>query len=250
MSVVVTRADGVVTVTLDRPEKRNAVTIAMWAQLESALADLREDDAVLVLTGSGGTFSSGSDVSEFLDPDYDIAAGIDSTHRVVAAVAALPIPSVAVVDGIAAGSALNLALACDLVVASDRATFCEIFAQRGLSVDSGASWLVPRLVGERRARQLLLLADRLDAATALDWGLITAVVPTEQLGSEAERYAERLRAVPPAASRSIRELIAGTWSRPLSEALDAEAANQLTVLGAGRTQDLVNAFTNRRKDST
>lgn len=249
MSVVVTREGGVVTLTLDRPEKRNAVTIAMWAQLESALADIRDDDAVLILTGSGGTFSSGSDVSEFLDPDYDIAAGIDSTHRVVAAVASLPIPSVAVVDGIAAGSALNLALACDLVVASDRATFCEIFAQRGLSVDSGASWLVPRLVGERRARQLLLLADKLDAATALEWGLITAVVPTESLQEQAQRYAERLAAVPPAASRSIRALISESWQRTLPESLSAEAERQLAVLGAGETHALITAFTDRRKDS-
>jgi 2-(1,2-epoxy-1,2-dihydrophenyl)acetyl-CoA isomerase len=250
VSLRVERGGEVLRITFDRPEKRNAVSIAMWTELEGVLADLDPQDGVLVLAGAGGVFSAGSDVSEFLDPACDIAAGIESTHRAVAAIAGLAIPSVAVVDGVAAGSALNLALACDFVVASEEATFSEIFARRGLSVDSGASWLVPRLVGQRRASELLLLGDVVDASTALEWGLISRVVPRAELADAAELLVDRLRAVPRPAMSGTRRLLAATWGHSLTEALDAEAANQLLVLTSPQTQELVGAFTTKRGAST
>lgn len=249
MSLRVDRGGEVLRITFDRPEKRNAVSIAMWTELERVLTDLDAQDGVLVLSGSGGVFSAGSDVSEFLDPACDIAAGIASTHRAVAAIAELGIPSVAVVDGVAAGSALNLALACDFVVASEEATFSEIFSRRGLSVDSGASWLVPRLVGQRRASELLLLGDTIDARTALAWGLISRVVARDALADESERLVERLRSVPRPAMSGTRRLLAATWDHSLTEALAAEAENQLAVLDSPQTQELVGAFTTKRDPS-
>lgn len=250
MSLLVQRSEGILRITLDRPEKRNAITISMWNELERTLTGLDPDDSVLVLSGAGGTFSAGSDVTEFLDPSYDIAAGIESTHVAVAAVAALGIPSIAVVDGVAAGSALNLALSCDFVLASDRATFSEIFARRGLSVDTGASWILPRLIGQRRANEMLLLGDAIDAKTALEWGLITSVVASENLETGAEQLAERLRAVPRRATSGTLGLLAETWNRNLPGALSAEAENQLFVLGSPETQELVNAFTAKREEGT
>lgn len=248
MSLRVERSDGTLRITFDRPEKRNAITIAMWFEIEQTLTDLAADDAVVVISGAGGTFSAGSDVTEFLDPSRDIAAGIASTHAAIAAIASIGIPSIAVIDGVAAGSALNLALACDLVIASDRASLVQIFAKRGLSPDSGASWLLPRLIGQRRATELLMLADPLDAATALQWGLINRVVPAADLAIEAARLVERIRAVPPTAMRGTRALLAATWDRSLSEALAAEAENQLLVLASPETEGLVTAFTTHRKD--
>lgn len=248
MSLRVERSAGVLRITFDRPEKRNAITIAMWNEIEATLAEPRAEDSVVVLSGAGGTFSAGSDVTEFLDPSCDIAAGIASTHRAVAAIASLGIPSVAIVDGVAAGSALNLALACDLVIASERASFTQVFAKRGLSPDSGASWLLPRLIGQRRAAEMLMLGDPVDAATALEWGLINRVVPTEVLDAEARRLTERLCAVPRAAMSGTRMLLADTWDRDLAEALEAEAENQLQVLGSPDTKELVRAFTTKGKD--
>lgn len=249
MSVVTARADGVLTITLDRPEKRNAVSIRMWEQLETAVRDLEPADEVLVLRGAAGTFSSGSDVREFLDPACDIRAGIASTHRAIAALHDVGIGSIAVVEGIAAGSALSLALSCDVVLAGPQASFCAIFARRGLAVDSGTSWLLPRLVGERRARELVLLGEPVDAATALQWGLITAVAPTPELASLVADYVSRMRAIPSVTHRANKALLAATWDRTLRQALDAEMAAQLEVLGADQTREAIAAFTDRRKET-
>nr|WP_283095502.1 enoyl-CoA hydratase/isomerase family protein [Nocardioides alcanivorans] len=149
MTVRIDRAAGVTTITIDRPEKRNAMTDEMWAQMEGHLTSLDPggEDRVLVLTGTGGAFCGGSDVAGLLDDLPSLPGRIDVSNRCVLAVHELPIPTIAKIDGIAAGSGLNLALACDLVHVSERARFAQLFIHIGLSLDSGASWLLPRLVG-------------------------------------------------------------------------------------------------------
>jgi 2-(1,2-epoxy-1,2-dihydrophenyl)acetyl-CoA isomerase len=242
MSLRAERADGILTITLDRPEKRNAVTIAMWEELERLLTAVAPEDGVIILTGAGGTFSSGSDVSEFLAQDKDIRAGIEATHRVITAVVGSPVPTLARVDGLAAGSALNLALACDLVVATPAAQFSEIFVRRGLTLDSGASWLLPRLVGDRRARWMALTGEAVGAAAALDWGLISEVVEPARLAHRVAELARHLAAIPRAASRSTRRLLGASWQRTLGEALTAEAESQLAVLDDLETRSHVARF--------
>jgi 2-(1,2-epoxy-1,2-dihydrophenyl)acetyl-CoA isomerase len=150
------------------------------------------------------------------------------------------------VDGIAAGAGVNLALACDFVMASDRSRFLQLFIRRGLSLDSGGSWLLPRLVGERRARQLAFLGDSLDAATALDWGMITAVAPPEELAAEVDALTDRLRKLSPSALAGTKSLLNNAWQTSLAEALEAEIDNQVAVIASPEAQAAIAAFVRKR----
>ncbi|MGH9034278.1 MAG: enoyl-CoA hydratase/isomerase family protein, partial [Acidimicrobiia bacterium] len=171
--ILLERDGGVVWATLNRPEKKNAINLAMAEELIGLLAEVerRSEDRVLVITGAGGAFSSGADLT-----DSETASGLQGPagwlerirwiHTIPLAIHRLPKPVVAVVPGVAAGAGCNLALACDLVVASSDARFCEIFVRRGLALDFGGSWLLPRLVGLQRAKELAFLGDMVDAARA------------------------------------------------------------------------------------
>lgn len=247
MSVRHELLDGVLRITLDRPEKLNAMTDEMWSTLRGVLETAEGDDAVrvVVLSGAGGAFCAGSDVGGLLgDPDA-LAERMRISNACVLAVHQLRVPTVAVVDGVAAGSGANLALGCDFVLASDRARFLQVFIRRGLSLDSGASWLLPRLVGHRRAVQLSLLGDDLDAATALAWGAVTAVVPTETLTEATSDLAARLAAASPAALAGTKRLLTGAWETSLAEALEAEITNQLAVIASPEATRAITDF-NRR----
>jgi len=202
-TIVVERGGGVVTVTMNRPAKKNAVNRTMTLELTRLFRDVRSDvdDRVLVLTGAGGDFSSGADLTA---PD---AAGPSVTGlrymREIADLALalhrLPKPTIAKVPGVAAGMAANLALGCDLIVASDAARFSEIFSRRGLSLDCGGSWLLPRLVGLHKAKELAFFADVIDASEAERLGIVNRVVPADQLDRFVAEWATRLAAGPPIA---------------------------------------------------
>ncbi|CAM3331565.1 enoyl-CoA hydratase-related protein [Nocardioides dubius] len=247
MSIRIARSEGVVEITLDRPEKRNAMTDAMWAQLEAHLAsiDPASGDRVLVITGAGEAFCGGSDVDGLLDDLPSLPARIDVSNRCVLAMRELPIPTIAKVDGIAAGSALNLALACDLLYASDRARFAQLFVHIGLSVDSGASWLLPRLVGERKARELCLLGEQVSAADALAIGMISKVVPAAELAATVAEVASRLAGYNPAALAGTKRMVNQTWQLDLAGALRAETSNQVAVIRTDHARTLIERFTRR-----
>jgi enoyl-CoA hydratase/carnithine racemase len=166
-TLLVDRSDGVVTITLNRPQKKNAVTVTMVDELVAALgeAERRADDRVVVLTGAGDAFCSGADLSQ---PGASQAGPLTYMRGVGASVMALhqiPKPTIAKVNGVAAGLGCNYALGCDLVVAAESARFSEIFSRRGLSIDGGGSWLLPRLVGMHRAKELAFFADILSATS-------------------------------------------------------------------------------------
>jgi len=161
--LLVDRRDGVVTLTLNRPDTMNAITGEMWGGLEDVFAEVARnfDDRVLVVTGAGRAFCAGADLIEQGMPR---TSGRRLEHmrgvgRSAAALRGIGKPTVAKVNGVAAGAGLSLALGCDLVIASDAARFSAIFVQRGLSIDYGGSWLLPRLVGIHKAKELALLAD-------------------------------------------------------------------------------------------
>ena len=143
-----TSTDGVLTMTLNRPEKKNAANHVMWDELLETFRRLRHDAAVrvLVITGAGDGFCSGADLSGGGPARHHLAA-MRHIHDIALGLHELPMPTIAKVNGVAAGAGLNMALGCDLIVASDRARFSEIFHRRGLSVDFGGTWLLPRLVG-------------------------------------------------------------------------------------------------------
>lgn len=250
MTVRIDRAAGVTTITIDRPEKRNAMTDEMWAQMEGHLTSLDPggEDRVLVLTGTGGAFCGGSDVAGLLDDLPSLPGRIDVSNRCVLAVHELPIPTIAKIDGIAAGSGLNLALACDLVHVSERARFAQLFIHIGLSLDSGASWLLPRLVGERRARELSLMGDQLSAPDALAMGMINSVRPVDELDGFVDSVAARLAASAPAGLAGTKRLLNDTWTRDLAGALRAETDNQVEVIQTDRAREMIETFTGARKE--
>jgi 2-(1,2-epoxy-1,2-dihydrophenyl)acetyl-CoA isomerase len=247
--VVQRREDGIVTVTLNRPEKKNAINAKMWDELIEVFTEVGESDAdrVMVLTGAGDGFCSGADLGGETGADKHQLARMHHINRVGLALHALPKPVIAKVNGVAAGAGLNMALGCDLIVASDRARFSEIFAKRGLSVDLGGSWLLPRLIGMHRAKEMILLADILNAAEAERIGLVNRVVPHDELDAFVDDWAKKLAAGPPLALAMSKRMLNNAFSVSLSEALDAESMAQTVNFGSKDTREAIQAFLEKRQ---
>lgn len=256
-TLIVERADGVVSVTMNRPERKNAANDVMWNELLATFREIASTpgDRVMVLTGAGDAFCSGADVSGMKDGDGegDDAQRGHSLDRmrhiadVVTALHGIPQPTIAKVRGIAAGAGLNMALMCDLTVASDNARFSEIFARRGLSLDFGGSWILPRRVGLHRAKELALFADIIDAAEADRIGLVNRVVADAELDAVVADWAARLAAQAPIAIAQSKRLLNASSTSSLAEALDAEGAAQTINFTTRDTAEAVNAFLEKRQ---
>jgi 2-(1,2-epoxy-1,2-dihydrophenyl)acetyl-CoA isomerase len=249
-SITVERTDGVVTITLRRPEKKNAADAAMWNELLAEFRTIAASaaDRAVVLTGAGGNFCSGADL-------WAGASGDAPTHQLAAmrhitdvclALHRIPQPTIAKVRGVAVGAGLNMALACDLIVAGDDARFSEIFAKRGLSLDFGGSWLLPRLVGMHRAKELALLAEIIDARRAEEIGLVNRVVPDAELDAFVDDWASRLAAGPPIALAMSKRLLNNSLAVTLEEALDDEGLSQTVNFGTRDTVEAIRAFVEKR----
>lgn len=248
MSVEITWDRGVAEITLNRPEKRNAMTDAMWGRLDEILAGFAgAPPRVLVIAGAGGAFCGGSDVGGLLDDLGSLPERIAVSDRCVLAMRDLPFPTIAKVGGVAAGSGANLALACDFVVAAESASFAQLFIRRALSVDSGASWLMTRLVGERKARELCLLGDAVGARAALAMNMINSVVPDDGLDEAVAALATRLHGLSPAALAGTKRMLGEAWEHDLAEALDAEAANQVRVIAGDEARAAISGFGTRSR---
>ena len=229
---------GVATITLNRPASLNSLTVPMKVELLGALRRVERDTAVraVILTGAGRAFCAGQDLRERLEPDA-APLGVELRERynpIIRAIRALPKPILAAINGVAAGAGASLAMACDLRVAADTASFALAFGQVGLVPDSGATWFLPRLVGGTRASELALLGDSVTADDALRLGLVGRVVPAGDLLTEARELAVRLAAGAPRAMALTKRALAGTWDRDLEGALEYEAHLQDM---AGRTND-------------
>lgn len=251
-SVVVERASGVVTVTMNRPERKNALTSAMIQELRSTFDGVarNDEDRVLVLTGAGGEFCAGADLSDADGPAVgDPLRALEGVRRVgemALSLHRLGKPTIAKVDGVAVGAGLGLAIACDLVVASDRARLSMIFVRRALSADSGTSWLLPRLVGAAKAKELAYLAEIIDAEDALRVGLVNRVVPHEDLNDAVADWALRLAEGPALALSTTKSLLDAAWSSSIAEALEHEAACQAVNLAGHDVQEAIAAFLEKR----
>ncbi len=229
--------DGVQTITLDRPDALNAMTATMGKELDEALRDAERSDEVrcVVLTGAGRGFCSGQDLREIPEGGGTFRDLLRSRYnRIIHRMHAMEKPVVAAVNGVAAGAGCNLALAADLRVASDRATFIEVFARIGLIPDSGGTWFLPRLVGVGRALEMMMLADPVDAATAERIGLVNRVVPHGELMPRTMEWAVRLAQGPTRAYGLIKRGVTRNLSADLRGALEYEACLQEI---AGRTDD-------------
>ncbi|HSK53326.1 MAG TPA: enoyl-CoA hydratase-related protein [Clostridia bacterium] len=222
--------DAVATVTLDRPEALNALTVAAKGELLRAFEAIAADAAVraVILTGAGRAFCSGQDLKERLEPD---AAPLDVELRerynpVIRAMRALDRPIVGAINGVAAGAGASLAFACDLRIAAEGSSFLLAFGRVGLIPDSGATWLLPRLVGPAKAAQMALLAEPLGAGDAERFGLVAKVVPAERLMDEARATAGRLAGLAPRAVALTKRALDAAWGTTFEDALELEARFQ------------------------
>jgi len=223
-------ADRVATITLDRPDALNALTVALKEELRSTFDAFRDDDDVraVVLTGAGRAFCAGQDLRERLQPDaLPLADEIRARYNpLLLAMRRLPKPIVAAVNGIAAGAGASLAFACDLRIAADGASFLLAFGRVGLIPDTGATWLLPRLVGASKAAELALIAEPLSAADAERFGLVARVVPAVDLPAEAHAIAERLANGAPQAMALTKDVLDRAWTASLEEQIELEAELQ------------------------
>jgi 2-(1,2-epoxy-1,2-dihydrophenyl)acetyl-CoA isomerase len=223
-------ADAVATITLDRPEALNALTVPMKGELLAALRTAGRDRTVraVVLTGAGRAFCAGQDLKERLEPDAaPLAVEVRERYNpLIAAMRTLDQPIVGAINGVAAGAGASLAFACDLRVAAEGASFVLAFGRIGLVPDSGATWFLPRLVGPAKAAELALLGESLSAADAERFGLVVRVVPADALAVEAQAIAQRLAGFAPRALALTKRALQRSWSVDLDEALEDEAFRQ------------------------
>jgi enoyl-CoA hydratase/carnithine racemase len=225
---------GVVTLTLDRPDKLNSLTFAVYREMAEVLEALNEDERVraVVITGKGRAFCSGGDVSDIIGELFardmsGLVAFTRATGRLIASIRKLRRPVVAAVNGVAVGAGAVIALACDFRIASDTASFGFIFPKVGLSgADMGAGWLLPRVVGLARASELLFLGDRIDAARAERIGLVNRVVPPADCLPVALDLAERLASGPAFAHAMTKQMLESEHTMSLDQAIEAEAQAQ------------------------
>ncbi|MHB1302546.1 MAG: 2-(1,2-epoxy-1,2-dihydrophenyl)acetyl-CoA isomerase PaaG [Acidiphilium sp.] len=248
--VIVGRNGAVVTLTLNRPARLNALDSAMHEALAAALAAIEADESAraVLLTGAGRGFCAGADLAEHQGrPARDLGAAIDLHYNpLVRRMRALPKPIAAAVNGIAAGAGMNLALAADIVVACEAASFTQAFVRIGLMPDAGGTHFLPRAVGDARARGLAMLGDTITAREAADWGLIWRCLPDEGFPDAALALATALAAKPTRALAAMKRAFAASSVNVLAAQLDLERDLQREL---GRTEDFaegVAAFLEKR----
>lgn len=254
-SIRLQRQDGVATITLDRPEARNALTPSSFQVLGARFEEVaaNPDDRVLVLTGTGDAFCSGADLSGGGDELKRLAEGPVSraqwTRQTTAAALSLhriQKPTIAAVNGVAAGGGCNLALGCDIVFAAESARFAEIFVNRGLALDYAGSWLLPRLVGLQRAKDIAFRGDLLSAHEAQQAGLVLEVLPDSELPGHVAEYAGMLASKPPIALSLIKDGLNRATSWDFETALEYEVEAQSRCLGTHDFREAMAAWFQKR----
>jgi 2-(1,2-epoxy-1,2-dihydrophenyl)acetyl-CoA isomerase len=252
-TLLVDRQDGVVTVTMNRPARKNAANGTMWRELLATFDDVSTDrhDRVMVLTGAGDAFCSGADLGDPSDvagrPGDPYLVQMRALADVALRLHRFPKPTIAKVGGVAAGAGMSMAIGCDLVVASESARFSQIFSRRGLSVDFGASWLLPRLIGLHRAKELAFFADILSAAEAAEFGVVNRVVPDDELDSFVDDWAARLAAGPPLALSMTKTMLNNSFGLSMDQALEEESRSQAVNFGTADTLEAITAFAQKRE---
>jgi 2-(1,2-epoxy-1,2-dihydrophenyl)acetyl-CoA isomerase len=240
-------------VTLNRSDRLNAFNDAMHVALKAAIEQAEADDTcrALMITGSGRAFCAGQDLNDRLVKLGETSVPRNSLETyynpLVRKLRSLPFPVVAAVNGVAAGAGCNIALACDIVLASRSASFVQSFARIGLVPDSGGTWFLPRLVGEARARGLALLAEPLAAEKAEAWGLIWKCVDDAALASEAQKLCEHFAAAPTQGLALIKRALNASAGNTLDAQLDLERDLQRVANQTPDYAEGVRAFMEKRK---
>ncbi|HEY5636188.1 MAG TPA: crotonase/enoyl-CoA hydratase family protein [Burkholderiales bacterium] len=252
------QAGAVVTLTLDRPDERNALsTQAQWDELVACCERAQADPSVkvVILTGAGSAFSAGGNVKDMRDKKgiaggtpYEIAQGYaGGIQRIPLALHGLDVPTIAAVNGPAVGAGCDLACMCDIRIASDRARFAESFVKLGIIPGDGGAWLLQRAIGYQRAAELSFTGDMIDAATALSIGLVSKVVSHDSLMDAARELAGRIAANPAPALRMAKRLLRQAQTSRLDETLQLSAAMQALAHHTSEHDAAVAAFFDKRK---
>lgn len=246
--------DSILTITLDRPDKLNSFTEPMARQLQEALKEAVENEEVrcVLLTGSGKAFCAGQDLPEVVerekDDNYELGDTVRTNYNpTIKAIRHLEKPVICAVNGTAAGAGANIAFACDIVLASDKAVFVQSFSKIGLIPDSGGTFFLPRLVGLQRANILYLLDEKVSPEQAEEIGLIYKVVEAESLMNEARQICQKLASLPTKGFGLYKQAINRSFDNNLDDHLELEADLQTK---AGKTHDYtegVQAFLEKRK---
>ncbi len=248
------RTDAVTTITLNRPESMNSLSVALKEALGTAIDEAARDDSVraVVLTGAGRGFCVGQDLREHIglleagDP-APLNTVVEHYNPVVTALATMPKPVIAAVNGMAAGAGAGIAFACDFRIAAKQAGFLLAFANVGLTLDSGVSWTLPHLIGTARATALALLAEPVSADAALEMGLVNAVVEPDHVLPAAQELAARLAAGPTAAYAAIKASIAFAATATLTQSLAKEAELQAAMGATADHRNATAAFVAKQK---
>ncbi|MBC7975676.1 MAG: enoyl-CoA hydratase/isomerase family protein [Myxococcales bacterium] len=243
--------DAVRTITIDRPQSRNGLTTDVCDRLASAVRDVPDAVHAIVLTGAHGAFCSGLDLKDALQRGItsgpELERGLrESFHGVIRALVESDRPTIALVDGAAAGFGCDLALACDLRVVSDRGVFGEIFVKRGLMPDGGGTWHLPRIVGLGRALEMMLTGELVHAEEALRIGLANRVIAHAEVHARTHELATAIANGPPLVHRAVKRAVYAGLDGDLTAALDREATGQLQLLGSRDFGEGVTAFLQKR----
>ena len=242
----------VATITMNRPEKKNAISAVMFEELGVVFDRAANDDGVraVVLTGSGDAFCSGADLS---DPDNMLTNPLEfrdrmtRIHRLVRSFIECPKPTIARVTGVAAGAGCNLALGCDLIVASTNASFAELFVKRGLVVDFGGTWTLARVLPLHKAKELALLGETISAAEADRLGLLNRLCEPAEIDAVVKDLAGRLAGMPPRTMAMLKRNLNRSYERSLDENLEAESISQTLAFASEDTREAVTAWLEKRE---
>ena len=251
--VLIEQDSGIATITLNRPDKLNAFAGQMRQEVAAAVKEVAADTGtrVLVITGAGRAFCAGADIAYmrkvFAEEDWENAAGlVEAGRAVVSTIRAVSKPVLASVNGPAAGGGANLALACDIRIASDRASIGQTFSRIGVHPDWGGAYFLPRLVGPSKALELMFSGEMLDAAEAHSLGLFNKVVPHDELARETRAWAERLAAGPPMALSLMKQAVYQSGDKSLAEVLELELQHQMQCFKSEDAKEGLAAFLEKR----
>lgn len=250
-AIIYEKRDGIGFITLNRPDKLNSFNRRMALSMQDALDDCNTSDEVrcVLITGSGKAFSAGQDLAEVVDPNGPGMQKILSEHYnpIVQKITSLTKPVIAAVNGVAAGAGANIALCCDIVIASTSASFIQAFSKIGLIPDSGGTYFLPRLVGRQKALALMMTGDKLNASEAENWGLIYKHLPDDVFNSEALKLASTLASMPTKAFYFTKMAVQHSLSNKLDEQLQLEDELQQQAAATIDFREGVNAFLEKRK---
>jgi 2-(1,2-epoxy-1,2-dihydrophenyl)acetyl-CoA isomerase len=247
-------AGGVATITMDRPDALNALSRQLTTDLTAAITKAVADGArAVVVTGNGRAFCSGGDLREMKAMaetegrlEAFLEGPLEALHELVRLIRETPVPFVAAVNGVCAGAGVNVALACDMVIAADDATFREAFVRVGLTPDCGGTFFLPRAIGEKRAAEMFMTGDAVNAPRAVEIGMINSVVPAADLMAEAGKLAEKFAAAPTGAIGRIKKMLNASASNDLTTQLALEHECQIESARSNDFKEGLAAFFEKR----